>query len=268
MKKISIVIVNYNSGSFLYKCLSSIITFVKVDYEVIVVDNYSSDNSIELCHDFFEEDNLVLIQLDDNLGFAKANNIGVAACTGDIIHFLNPDTELRAEIDKDYILVNENPDVVYINDLENLDGTLVQSKNLIPTLKNCWYKLVHKSVCTYWYTGATVIISKENFEKIGKWNEHYFMYAEDMDLFYQINQQGIKIQKLSSVITHVGGASSSRVWSNLDCEIVKHKSFKRFYSINGIGWQYHIISVLIVLYQFFRSPRYAQFLFKVYLRSQ
>ena len=164
--------------------------------------------------------------------------------------------------------MKNNPDLVYVNDLENLDGTFVQSKNLIPTLKNCWYKLVYKDACNYWYIGATVIISKENFEKIGKWNEKYFMYAEDMDLFYQINKHRIKIQKLSSVITHVGGASSSMVWSNMDREIIKHRSFKFFYSINGIGWQYHIISVLIVLYQFFRSPRYAQFLFKVYLRSQ
>ena len=268
MRKISIVIVNYNSGSFLYRCLLSIVTFVKVDFEVVVVDNCSSDNSIELCHDFFEEDNVVLISLDDNLGFAKANNIGVAASTGDIIHFLNPDTELRAEIDQDYLLVKNNPDLVYVNDLENLDGTFVQSKNLIPTLKNCWYKLVCKHACNYWYTGATIIISKENFGKIGKWNEKYFMYAEDMDLFYQINKHEIKIQKLSSVITHVGGASSSLVWSNMDREIIKHRSFKLFYSINGIGWQYHIIALLIVLYQFFRNPKYGCFLCKVYLRSQ
>ena len=89
---ISIIIVNYNSGAFLFNCVNSIITNLSdIDYEILVVDNKSSDDSFDRCKAIMNN-RLKLIQSNANLGFSKANNLGADRATGKILHFLNPDT--------------------------------------------------------------------------------------------------------------------------------------------------------------------------------
>lgn len=266
MKKISIIIVNYNSGNYLFRCLSSIQNTVRVPYEVIVVDNKSTDTSIDNCKNFFRLACFKLVLANCNLGFSRANNLGYKYSSGDLLHFLNPDTELSPDINEDYGRVYANLDIVYINRLQNLDKSFVQSKNLIPTLDNCIYKLFAPHKCQYWYTGATVIISRYNFEKIGKWNESFFMYSEDMDLFYNINKNKITVSWLKSVIIHVGGASSSKTWTSFECEIKKQESFKKFYTVNKIGWQYHIIMMLTIVYQLFKNRKMSARLINIWFK--
>ena len=90
---VSIIIVNYNTRELLRNCLASIRDNLTTDYETIVVDNASTDNSMALCEDFRQDRRFIFIRNEENLGFAKANNIGAAAASGRILHFLNPDTE-------------------------------------------------------------------------------------------------------------------------------------------------------------------------------
>lgn len=263
MKDVSIIIVNYNSGDYLYRCLDSIKSYVHINYEVIVVDNKSTDNSIQKCSNFFGEV-YKLINANENLGFARANNLGFKEATGKLIHFLNPDTEVRDGINDDYLIALQNCDNIFINDLQNIDETFVQSKNLIPTILNCLYKLFYPSKCKYWYTGATVIISRKNFELVGHWNEYYFMYAEDLDLFYKINLNNISINKLNSIITHIGGVSSSKTWANYEREKYKQRSLKLFYEINDLKWQYNIMSIITILYQLPKNFQYGMTLYKIW----
>ena len=91
MKQLSIVIVNYNVAHFLELCLSSVFKAItKLDAEVIVVDNASSDTSCDMVRQRFPK--AVLIANKDNVGFATANNQGVAVSQGEYVCILNPDT--------------------------------------------------------------------------------------------------------------------------------------------------------------------------------
>jgi len=256
--RISIIIVNYNSGTFLKGCLKSIDSFIKVPYEVIVVDNMSTDKSVELCRDYWSKNNFKIIKLNENAGFAKANNVGAQYAQGEILHFLNPDTELPESMNDDYNYCFSYPDSIYVNNLENPDGTFVKSKNIIPLLGNFLNRLFTPKKVAYWYTGASVIISKVNFEKIGKWNESFFMYCEDMDFFYKANMNKLKTYFLSSTIMHIGGGSSSKVWSNLKREEIVQTSFKKFFVLNKKRLQYPIVNIILVTRMFFINSQYAK----------
>lgn len=100
---ISIIIVNYNSSDFLYNCIKSIQdSITDVNYEIIVVDNNSTDESLDICQNIIAN-NVQIVKLDQNLGFSKANNIGVKYAKGTVLHFLNPDTRIDSGMNKDYI---------------------------------------------------------------------------------------------------------------------------------------------------------------------
>lgn len=180
-REVSIVIVNYNTGNFLYNCLDSIRRCVDVDYEVIVADNASTDDSLSLCAPFFDDPRFVFLRLRDNLGFARANNIAADRSAGVMIHFLNPDTEVREDINDDYRKALLSPQSVYVNPLLNRDGSMENRPMPVPTVRNMLYWYFRRRKCIMWYKGASVIISSELFKTVGKWSEDYFMYAEDLD---------------------------------------------------------------------------------------
>jgi len=128
----SIIIVNYNSKRLLYNCVNSIVNSLSdIDYEVIVVDNNSSDNSFELCRSISDE-RIKMISSSENLGFAKANNLGVKCSSGRIIHFLNPDTEVDDKLIEDYkrVIRDSSNNYVYVNPLRDTDGTVYYGKKL------------------------------------------------------------------------------------------------------------------------------------------
>lgn len=252
--KISIIIVNYNSGNYLLGCLTSIRKNLSINYEVIIVDNNSQDNSFKGCQEMFSElKNFIFIQSGSNLGFSKGNNLGIKHANGSIFHFLNPDTELSGDMNKDYQRVLSEPDFIYVNPLRNPDGKMVKSEHLIPTIGNYFKALL--GMGDKWFIGASVIISKENYSKIKGWNEQYWMYYEDVDLFYKINKKHLKIIKLPAIIEHIGGGCSSNVWSKKERNDVAQNSKKRFYKINRLQYQYRLINLLHEIYDILLSLR-------------
>lgn len=261
---ISIIIVNFNSGDYLIRCLNSIEMYAGEDVEVVVVDNKSTDDSIERCMHFFELKKYVLVQLDENLGFARANNIGVGKASGDILHFLNPDTELRLGMSDDYAICRKQPDNIYVNKLQNPDGSFVESINVIPTLGNYFRKAFHFGDVGLWYTGATVIMSRSTFDLIGGWNESFFMYSEDLDLFYKAFFNKVSTEFLPSVITHVGGGSSSKVWNSFERELKVQRSLRSFYVVNKIKWQYPFVLISILFRTLCVNPQKCVFFIRVW----
>lgn len=229
LPKASIIIVNYNTGRLLYNCLDSIRKYVHLDYEVFVVDNKSTDDSVARCREFWEDNAFVLLQMEKNLGFSKANNIAAAKATGRIFHFLNPDTELSLGITQDYLQAMLHTECVYVNPLVNRDGTLENGKMPIPVLDNIRLWNSGSDKAEYWYKGASVIISAENFRRIGGWCEDYFLFAEDLDLFYELWRNHIPICNARTRIFHFGGGSTSSQWSALRREIEVEKSNRIFF---------------------------------------
>lgn len=247
--EISIIIVNYNSGDFLYNCIKSILEHItNINYEIIVVDNNSTDNSLVICNDI-DDAHLKIIKLKENIGFSKANNIGMKQSKGTVLHFLNPDTRIDSEMNKDYesILndVKSNHEYIYNNRLLNRDGSYTD-KILMPLPMSRIRQLLKISqMHDFYYIGATVILPKHLMEMLGGWNEAMFMYAEDTDLYYKAHKNRIQIRQMPAIIYHYGGASSEKAFTNITHEIIAQKSLRAFYKTNNIWIFKYCITILL-----------------------
>jgi len=252
---ISIIIVNYNSGSLIAECVKSIIDNIDLDFEVIVVDNNSSDNSIEQLKAInAKTDLLKIVELKENTGFAKGNNIGVEHSKGKILHFLNPDIIVNKKLHEHYqLILAHNEDKIYVTTLTDPEGGLRKSKYLIPTLGNYFKRLLKSKNVQYWDIGASLIMKKTLFEKLGKWEERYFMYAEDLDLFYTAHLHGIGVKYLDTQIIHIEKGCSVNVWDNYKRASIVEKSFKSFYKKHKMLYQYFIIRPIQLIYMLFHD---------------
>jgi GT2 family glycosyltransferase len=212
--QLSVIILNYNVRYFLELCLLSVESALKnVDSEIIVVDNNSSDQSCEMIKARFP--NVKLIQNNQNLGFSKGNNIGVAQAKGDYICILNPDTVVAEDTFEKVLVFAKNKNNLGIIGVKLIDGTgnfLPESKRGIPTPWVAFtkimglYKIVPKSNCFNKYyaqhltqnqtgkveilVGAFMFLKKELYEEVGGFDEDCFMYSDDIDLSYMVLQKG------------------------------------------------------------------------------
>ncbi len=212
--KLSIIILNYNVAQLLRNCLQSIERYVfDIDYEVIVIDNQSPDDSWkELITEFTA---VKFIENTANEGFAKANNKAAKLASGEYILLLNPDTELEGDYMKEIIEFADAQSNfgclgVRLHDLEG--NFLPESKRSVPNVLNSFEKLFSpftskKSFKKGYYrndlsendiaqveviTGAFLLIKRNLYLEIGGLDETYFMYGEDIDLCYTLLRKGYK----------------------------------------------------------------------------
>lgn len=235
MKDLSIVIVNYNSKDFVLRCIKSIkINFAKElennEFEIIVVDNASSDNSKSVLE---KEKEITFIYNSKNLGFSKANNVGIKKSSGRYVLFLNPDTIVYKDTLKKMIdFMDEHKKVgaatckVVMKNEEIDDAT----HRGFPTPWNSlmffigFSRLFPKSRIFNGYhmgwldmdktheidalAGAFMMVRRTAGEKVGWWDEDYFFYGEDLDFCYMLKQNGWKIYYVADVsIFHHKGVS-------------------------------------------------------------
>ncbi|UKB81749.1 glycosyltransferase family 2 protein [Chryseobacterium sp. MEBOG07] len=210
--KLSVIIVNYNVTRLLRSCLLSLQKYIQeVEYEVIVIDNASTDNSWEnLIPEFPSVD---FISSKTNGGFSKANNQAVQTAKGEYILLLNPDTELEGPYMKELLDFADSQSSfgclgVRMHDAEG--HFLPESKRSVPDMFNSFEKLFtnfkKNNSKTYYrndieedavaeievITGAFLLAKREVYEKIGGLDEAYFMYGEDIDLCYTFLRNGYK----------------------------------------------------------------------------
>ncbi|MCP1302026.1 glycosyltransferase family 2 protein [Chryseobacterium sp. S0630] len=208
--KLSVIIVNYNVTQLLRSCLLSLQKYIQdIDYEVIVIDNASTDSSWgDLIPEF---SHVHFISSATNGGFAKANNQAVQTAKGEYILLLNPDTELEGFYMKELLdFADAQPSFgclgVRMHDAEG--NFLPESKRSVPDMFNSFEKLFtnfKKNNSKSYYrndieenaiaevdviTGAFLLAKKEVYEKIGGLDEAYFMYGEDIDLCYTFLRNG------------------------------------------------------------------------------
>lgn len=230
MPQISVIIINWNSANYLEKCISSIFKNTAIDdIEIIVVDNASYDGSNRLISREFP--GVKFIQLDKNMGFANANNLGFTHATSDFILFLNPDTEiLDSSIEKMLTFLNSSSEAGAVGcRLLNSDLSLQTScVQAFPTLLNQildteffirlrlkrWgieNAIHHKKtpIKVDVISGACIMVKRKVFEKAGLFSSDYFMYGEDVDLCYKIKQAGYNSYYFGQAeIIHHGGKSA------------------------------------------------------------
>lgn len=225
MKKLTISIVNYNAGNYLIKCLSSLSKIEeKADFDVYIIDNASSDGSIERAKENFPQ--VKFIENDKNIGFGAAHNIVLKKSTTPYVLTLNPDCEIPSGTIK-YMLkfMDDNPDVgISTCKIEKADGSLdIAAHRGFPTPLASFLYFFFKNDRLYHLTdrpmnkvheidsgvGAFLLIRKSVLDKVGYFDEDYFLYAEDIDLCYRVKSAGLKVVYVPNVkIIHEKGISS------------------------------------------------------------
>lgn len=230
--KISIIIVNYNVKYFLEQCLYSVrASIMGLEAEVFVVDNHSTDGSLDYLRPKFPE--VIFIENQDNPGFAKANNQAIRQSAGEYILLLNPDTIIgEACIHSLCFYLDENPIVGGIG-VKMLDGHgvfLPESKRSFPSpwVSFCKIfglsKLFPSSPVFARYSlpylnkdeehpvevlaGAFMLLRRAALDKVGVLDESFFMYGEDIDLSYRIVLGGYQNRYMPERILHYKGEST------------------------------------------------------------
>lgn len=236
---VAIVIVNYKTFDLTKNCIDSIISKSKgFSYEIIVVDNSNSKEEFELLTTL-QNDTVKVIDAKENLGFGKANNLGVKYSNAKYIHFLNSDTILiNNAIYKLFANINSIEDcgIVGSNLFDknnNPTSCLSLKKHSVKTIKkeNSFSSLVkrnilnkrddfnfkgNKALSICGVSGASLMISKEDFDSLGGFDERIFMYAEDSLMCEQMKSKLNKnIYNIpTSKIIHLEGGSDSKVYSD------------------------------------------------------
>ena len=243
---VSIIIVSYNVCDLLCQCISSIYDKVTdVSFEVIVVDNASSDNSVDKIKQTFP--NVKVIASKVNLGFGKANGLGVKHSSGKYLFFLNPDTELiNNAVSVLYLFMETHPNVA-------LSGANLFTPDLLPNksyemfLPGFWDGLAF--ACNFSIKqnddkfnkeeapkpvvlvgGADMFMRRTVFDEVGWFDERFFMYFEEPIFSHKIKRLNMELYSVPSAeIIHYEGASSKKSISSTTFYFFD--SFLKYYHI-------------------------------------
>jgi len=279
--EVSIIIVNWNTKGYLKKCLNSINQAITgINVEIIVVDNASNDGSVDMVQKEFPFVKLIINF--ENLGFAKANNIGIASSVGNYLCFINSDVVVDRNCIKELVqYLKKNKKVGIVGPLiKNPDGTVQPSCYGYPTL---WNMLCHaiglhrlfpysKLFCGRMIykshdavqnvevlIGCFWCVRREALDSVGMLDENFFMYAEDIDWCKRYHDAGWDVVFYPDTeVIHFGGASSENAPIRFYIEMQKadlhywekhHGSIKK-YLYKGNMYLFHFLRIVInsVLY--------------------
>ena len=234
MESVSVIIVSYNTRDILLGCLRSVYASKCVDgLGVFVIDNSSTDTSVEAVHAAFPQ--CRVIANDENLGFSKANNLGLECAQGRYVLLLNPDTVVEPDVlQKMTEYMDKHPDVGMVScKLVTGDGSLdLACRRSFPSLWDGFCRasglsalfprsrLFSRYNLTYLdedetyevdaVNGAFAFVRREAVEQVGPLDEDYFMYIEDLDWCYRFRKAGWKIAYHPAATTvHLKGQSGN-----------------------------------------------------------
>jgi len=231
---VSIIIVNWNTKGLLRDCLSSVYEHAgDFDYEIIVIDNASTDGSADMVKNDFQQ--VILIENSENRGFATANNQGMVVAKGRYVLLLNSDTVvLDNAIANTVRFADENPQAAVTGcRVLNSDRTLQRTCFMFPSILNMLlsstylYKLFPKNrffgreQMTWWdrsdvrkvdvVTGCFMLVRREAIEQVGVMDEQFFMYGEETDWCYRFRKKDWKVMFAPvGQIIHFGGQSTAQ----------------------------------------------------------
>lgn len=299
--QVSIIIVSYNTKDLTLNCIKSIYQHTKdIEFEIIVVDNASSDGSIQAIREQFPQ--VILIESGDNIGFGRANNLGAKSATGEFLFLLNSDTlfvenslkklydfykSYQAELNLGVLgcfLINENGVINgFGDDFPNVSSIIERKIKVIPFINRLYFRSQLK---TYdfnkpyfevdYVLGADMFLSKKLFKVLNGFDERYFMYFEESDLQLRVRELGLhNFIYTGAKIVHLEGKSFKKKISNFKRKIV-HKSeisyIKKNYSesysiylVIDIIWLW--LSVFNSKYTFFERKDYITTILKEHIKK-
>lgn len=233
----SIIIVNYNTGNYLKKCIESICKYEPPDsFQIIVVDNASSDDTFAKIEPMINEHkNIKFIKSNTNLGFAKANNLGFTESCGEYILILNPDIEFQSSVLSHLKSHLKKKDIGAVSPLLKDTCGKIQY-NYYQQYPSIRQFLFFHSIISKFFTGniklknkylhkssfvnsidslakagqlpcAFFLTARNIFLNAGLMNEKYFLFFEDMDLSFRINRDYELYVDTAESVLHYGGSS-------------------------------------------------------------
>ena len=223
--KLSVVIVNYNVRTYLEQCLQSVRKALEgIEGEVFVVDNDSTDDSVEVLHRDYPW--VRLIENQDNMGFARANNMAIREAQGEYVLLLNPDTVVGEHTLREALAFMEKHEKAGGAGvmMHNADGAKApESRRALPTPWVSALKMVGFTKRYYmkhlsWdepgridvVSGACFFLRRKALDQVGLLDEDFFMYGEDIDLSYRLLKGGWENWYLPYPITHYKGRSTQK----------------------------------------------------------
>ncbi len=254
---VSIIILSYNTKNLLRECLQSVYKHLaSFDFEIIVIDNASSDKSAEMVKSEFKK--VQLIQSDKNLGFSKGNNLGVLYAQGEYLFFLNSDTQLVDDSLKHIVEVVQTYANVGIvgGKLINPDKTIQRSCGNFYSLPAVFLMLFTTEklemtqskgtslISVDWISGACFFIPKKIFNEVKGFDENLFMYTEDVELCYRVRKKGYGVCYYPRMsILHAGQGSSNRTFAIIHI----YKGLLYFYKKHKSYWAYIVVKTMLVV---------------------
>lgn len=230
---ISVIIINFNTGICLKDCLQAVFSNSS-PFEIIIVDNASTDKCIDVLKEQESLGNLTVIWNKENVGFAKACNQALLKTKGEYILFLNPDCIMQADtlkLLKD--ILSQNKDVGMVGPfIVNTDGSeQVGARRKIPTP---WHSLMQTTGLGYFFpnhdfrlnktplptepievgaiSGAFMLVKQQALQQVGPLDENYFLHCEDLDIAMRFQQAGWRILFVphAKALHHKGVGSKGR----------------------------------------------------------
>jgi GT2 family glycosyltransferase len=252
--KLSVVIICWNDLRVIRDCLRSIYAGThSTDFEVIISDNGSVDDSIEFVCKHYPQ--VRVVENQQNLGFARGNNVGIRTSRGEYVLILNPDTIVHdGAFDRLVEFADRHPEAgAFGCRVVNPDGTYQLSARLFPTVWRYWVAALGLArlspLFTFeeyagwhgdterlidWQSGCCIMFRGDLLKSLGGFDEQFFYHFEEVDLCRRVWNAGRPILFApEAVITHLGGQSVSRF--PIRFEIEKHRSrYRYFYKHFGV----------------------------------
>jgi len=275
---LSIIIVSYNTKKLLYQCLSSLFAReYPIPIETIVVDNDSQDGSAAMVRETFTK--VRLIENKENVGFSRANNMGLEIARGDYILLLNSDTKVLGDALTNLVtFLDMHPDVAVVSGrivypdfsdqgvartfptpLNAFFGRTTLLNRLFPNnrfSRKYLLSRMHTSNTPFevdWVSGACLMVRKKVLEEVGLLDEKFFMYWEDADLCFRIKHKGWRIFCTPEAkVIHYEGKSTNRKSSNR-LIIEFNKSAYRFYRKHYLRSSFEIMNFVAIFGLAFRA---------------
>ncbi len=259
MTPLSIIIVSWNNEDIIKECLDSLGMFHETA-EVIVVDNKSSDRTVEIIESSYP--NIKLIKNTENVGFAKANNQAIAQSSGKYLLLLNSDAFLMDKTVEILLSFMDNNNSVGIAGPQQLypDGSLQRSFGSFPTVSRQLLSLIKlhgssprrypdKTVHVDYMEGACMLIRRIIIDKVGLFDESFFFYGEDADFCYRAKKAGWGVCFVHEArVIHLRGGSSTKkeYFQYVVPLLISQYQFtkKHYYGLHHNTWKLVTIFVL------------------------
>ncbi len=253
MADLSIIIVSWNVCDFLAACLDSIRAHTgDLDVEVIVVDSYSNDGTVEMVRERYPW--VKFLPQSQNIGFVRGNNLGLHEAQGRYLMLLNPDTEVLDDaLPRMVTYLDQNPAVGIVGPHTlNSDGTVQSTRRRFPTLltavfESTWLQpIAPQSILDHYYArdirdtdtadvdwvqGSALMMRRKVYGQIGGLDEQYVMYSEEMDLCKRARAGGWRAVYMgdAKIIHHGGKSSEQSPFKHAYFESSKLRYFRKFH---------------------------------------